>query len=162
LLQTFDFNIPTTLKKASMLTSLIESAIVLLNESSWLLIQITATTRISNRLLKKRFMMPPKKGFKTIDEYIAYFPKNVQPTLQQVISYSMPAFKQNHILVWFASFRNHIGFYPKVSAMEAFKEKLSNYQTSKGTIRFPSNKPIPIELVKEIVKFRVKEDQIEK
>ena len=121
-------------------------------------------------------MMPPKKGFKTIEEYIASFPQNVQTTLQQirqvikeaapqaqeVISYGMPAFKQNHILVWFAAFRNHIGFFPKVTAMEAFKEKLSNYQTSKGTIRFPLDKPIPIELVKEIVKFRLKEDQIEK
>ena len=121
-------------------------------------------------------MMPPKKGFKTIDEYIASFPQSTQTTLQQirqvikeaapqaqeVISYGMPAFKQNHILVWFAAFRNHIGFFPKVTAMEAFKEKLSNYQTSKGTIRFPLDKPIPIELVKEIVKFRLKEEQIGK
>ena len=118
-------------------------------------------------------MTSPKKGFKTTDEYIASFPQNVQAALQQtrqaikeaapqakeVISYSMPAFKQNGILVWFAAFKNHIGFFPKVSAMEAFKEKLSGYQTSKGTIRFPLDKPIPVDLIREIVKFRVKEDQ---
>jgi uncharacterized protein YdhG (YjbR/CyaY superfamily) len=121
-------------------------------------------------------MTTPKKGFKTIDEYITSFPKNVQAILQQVrqviketapqaqeiISYSMPAFKQSGILVWFAAFKNHIGFFPKASAMEAYKEKLSSYQTRKGTIRFPLDKPIPVELIKEIVRFRVKEDQSEK
>jgi uncharacterized protein YdhG (YjbR/CyaY superfamily) len=121
-------------------------------------------------------MMPPKKGFKTTDEYIASFPNNVQGALQQirqaikesapqaqeVISYSMPAFKQNSILVWFAAFKNHIGFFPKVSALDAFKVQLSSYQTSKGTIRFPLDKPIPVDLVKDIVKFRVKETQNEK
>ncbi len=118
-------------------------------------------------------MTPPQKGFKTVDEYIASFPQKVQAALQQVrqtiketapqtkevISYSMPAFKQKGILVWFAAFKNHIGFFPKVSAMEAFKDKLSGYQTSKGTIRFPLDEPIPVDLVREIVKFRVKEDQ---
>ena len=121
-------------------------------------------------------MTLPKKKFKTTDEYIASFPQNVQTALQQirqaikdaapqareVISYNMPAFKQDGILVWFAAFKNHIGFFPKVSAMEAFKEQLAGYQTSKGTIRFPLDKPIPIGLVKDIVRFRLKEDQSEK
>ncbi|HLN89640.1 MAG TPA: DUF1801 domain-containing protein [Candidatus Binatia bacterium] len=121
-------------------------------------------------------MTPPKKGFKTTDEYIASFPQNVQsalkqtrqavkeaaPEAQEVISYSMPAFKQKGILVWFAAFKNHIGFFPKVSAMEAFKDKLSDYQTSKGTIQFQLDKPIPVDLIKEIVKFRSKEDRSEK
>jgi len=119
-------------------------------------------------------MTPPKKG-KTTDEYISFFPQNVQVALQQVrqaikdaapqaqevVSYGMPAFKQKGILVWFGAFKKHIGFFPKVSAMEAFKEQLADYQTSKGTIRFPLDKPIPIGLIKEIVKFRVKEDQSE-
>jgi uncharacterized protein YdhG (YjbR/CyaY superfamily) len=70
----------------------------------------------------------------------------------------MPAFKQNGILVWFAAFKNHIGFYPKTSAVKAFKDKLSSYQLSKGTIRFPTNEPIPLDLVKEIVTFRIKEN----
>jgi uncharacterized protein YdhG (YjbR/CyaY superfamily) len=113
-----------------------------------------------------------KKELKNIDEYIAAFPKDVQvileemrkaikeaaPEAEETISYQMPAFKQNGILVWFAAFKNHIGLFPKVSAIEVFKEKLSSYQTSKGTIQFPFDKPIPLDLVKEIVKFRVKEN----
>ncbi len=116
--------------------------------------------------------MASKKEFKTIDEYIITFPKNVQvileefrqaikeaaPQAEETISYQMPAFKQNGILVWFAAFKDHIGFFPKVSAIEAFKDKLSKYQTSKGTIQFPIDQPIPFNLVKEIVKFRVKEN----
>jgi len=116
--------------------------------------------------------MMPKRKFKTINEYIASFPKNVQtileevrqeirevaPEAQEVISYQMAAFKQNGILVWFAAFKNHIGFFPKTSAIEVFKEKLSGYQTSKGTIQFPINEPIPLDLIKEIVKFRIKEN----
>jgi uncharacterized protein YdhG (YjbR/CyaY superfamily) len=114
----------------------------------------------------------PKRVFKTIDEYIATFPREVQnvleemrqtirdsaPEAEETISYNMPAFKQNGILVWFAAFKNHIGFYPKVSALEAFKKKLTAYKVSKGTVRFPLNEPIPYDLVKEIVRFRVKEN----
>jgi uncharacterized protein YdhG (YjbR/CyaY superfamily) len=109
---------------------------------------------------------------KTIDEYIAAFPKNVQdilrelrqvirdsaPESEEAISYQMPAFKLNGILVWFAAFKNHIGFYPKTSAIVAFKKELSDYEVSKGTIRFPLDKPIPFDLVRKIVKYRVKEN----
>jgi uncharacterized protein YdhG (YjbR/CyaY superfamily) len=109
---------------------------------------------------------------RSIDEYIAAAPKNLQETLQElrrtikeaapqaeeVISYQMPAFKLNGILVWFAAYKNHIGFYPKASAIEAFKEKLSAYQTSKGTVQFPLDKPLPLDLIKEMVHFRVKEN----
>jgi len=116
--------------------------------------------------------MASKKEFKTIDEYITSFPNDVQvileefrqaikeaaPDAEEAISYQMPAFKQNGILVWFAAFKDHIGFFPKVSAIEAFKEKLSKYRTNKGTIQFPIDQPIPFNLVKEIVKFRVKEN----
>jgi uncharacterized protein YdhG (YjbR/CyaY superfamily) len=121
-------------------------------------------------------MISPKKEFKTIEDYIATFPPNVQiilqrikqaiheaaPQAQEVISYSMPAFKQKKILVWFAAFKNHIGFFPKVSAVETFKDRLTDYKTSKGTIQFPLDKPIPIALIKEIVKFRLEEEHIEK
>jgi uncharacterized protein YdhG (YjbR/CyaY superfamily) len=117
-------------------------------------------------------MSTPKKGFKTIDEYIAAFPKNIQsileelrqaikesaPEAEETISYQMPAFKLNGILVWFAAHKNHIGFYPKTSAIETFKQELSDYEISKGTIRFPLDKPIPLDLVKKIVKYRVKEN----
>jgi len=116
--------------------------------------------------------MPTTKKFKNIDEYIVSFPPNVQlllrefrhaikeaaPEAEEVISYQMPAFKQNGVLVWFAAFKDHIGFFPKVSAIEAFKENLSSYQTSKGTIQFPLNESIPFDLIKEIVKFRVNEN----
>jgi len=121
-------------------------------------------------------IMSVKKKFETVDEYIASFPKNVQvileelrqaikavaPTAEETISYQMPAFKQNGVLVWFAAFKSHIGFFPKVSAIEAFKEKLSAYQTSKGTIQFPIDEPIPFDLIKEIVRFRVKENTCKK
>jgi uncharacterized protein YdhG (YjbR/CyaY superfamily) len=117
-------------------------------------------------------MEKSKKGFKTIDEYIALFPKNIQTILEEVrksikeaapdaeegISYQMPTFKLKGNLVWFAAFKNHIGFFPKVSAIEVFKDELQDYELSKGTIRFPLDKPIPLELIKKIVKYRVKEN----
>ena len=112
------------------------------------------------------------KQYKNIDEYIAAFPEEIRKTLQklrqviheaapeaqEVISYNMPAFKQNGILVYFAAFKNHIGFYPTSSGVAAFKKELSAYETSKGTVRFPFDKPIPFELVARIVKFRVQEN----
>ncbi len=120
--------------------------------------------------------MLSKKEFTTIDEYIATFPKTTQTTLQtlrqaikeaapdaqETISYQMPAFKQNGILVYFAAFKNHIGFFPTASAVEAFKEKLKGYKTSKGTVQFPLGEPIPLELVKEMVRFKVKENAAKK
>ena len=110
--------------------------------------------------------------FKTIEEYISSSPKDVQSTLQQlrnviheaapeaqeVISYSMPAFKQNGILVYFAAFKDHIGFFPTSSGVAAFQKELSPFDTSKGTVRFPLDKPIPYPLVAKIVKFRVQEN----
>ena len=117
-------------------------------------------------------MAMPKRKFKSIDEYVAMFPTNIQdvleklrrviresaPGAEEAISYKMPAFKLNGILVWFAAFKNHIGFYPKASAIEAFKKELSAYEISKGTIRFPLDKPIPLDLVRRIVQYRVKEN----
>ena len=115
-----------------------------------------------------------KKNFESIDEYIASFPTNVQTILEQIrqaikqaapkaeeaISYNMPAFKLNGNLVWFGAFKNHIGFYPRESAIEEFREKLSEYEVSKvqGTVKFPLDKPVPLDLIKEMVKFRVKEN----
>jgi len=116
--------------------------------------------------------MAPRKNFESVDEYIAEFPKDVQRILQELrqvikdsapgadeaISYQIPVFKLKGNLVWFAAFKDHIGFYPRESAIEAFKEKLTGYEVSKGTIRFPIDKPIPLDLIKEIVKFRVREN----
>lgn len=116
--------------------------------------------------------MASKKAFKTIDEYIATFPKNVQvileklkqvirdsaPEAKEAISYQMPTFKLKGNLVHFAAYKKHIGLYPTPSAIETFKEELSDYETSKGAIRFPLDKPLPFDLIKRIVKFRVEEN----
>jgi uncharacterized protein YdhG (YjbR/CyaY superfamily) len=107
-----------------------------------------------------------------IDEYIDIFPGEVQNMLEQirstikqsapqaieVISYGMPAFKLNGILVWFAAYSKHIGFYPKASGIEVFKKELSVYKNAKGSVQFPHDKPMPLELISEIVKFRLEED----
>jgi uncharacterized protein YdhG (YjbR/CyaY superfamily) len=84
--------------------------------------------------------------------------REAAPEAEETISYRMPAFRLKGILVYFAAFKNHIGFYPTSSAIEVFKEKLSDYEISKGTVRFPINEPIPFGLVREMVKFRVKEN----
>lgn len=114
-----------------------------------------------------------KTDFKTIDEYISTFSEEDQTVLQQiretikkaapeakeVISYQMPTFRQNGILVYFAGFSQHYSLFPTPSAVEAFNQELTAYETSKGTIKFPKDKPIPHDLITKIVKFRVKENQ---
>jgi uncharacterized protein YdhG (YjbR/CyaY superfamily) len=121
-------------------------------------------------------MATSKSQFKTMDEYIAQFPKNVRdileelrrviresaPEAEETVSYGMPAFKLNGILVYFAAHKNHVGFYPTSSGIKAFKKELSSFNTSKGTVQFPLDKPIPFDLVKKIVKFRVKESESQK
>ncbi len=116
--------------------------------------------------------MDLKRVFKTVDEYIATFPGDVQvileemrqavkeaaPDAEEVISYQMPAFEQGGILVYFAAFKNHIGFFPTASGVEAFKERLVDFKVSKGTVQFPLNRSIPKELIKEMIRFRVKEN----
>ncbi len=113
-----------------------------------------------------------KAQYKSIDEYIKSFPTNIQdilnklrqtirevaPQAEEVISYQMPAFKQNGTLVWFGAHKSHIGFYPKASGIEAFKAELASYKVSKGAVQFPINKPIPYDLVKRMVIFRLKEN----
>lgn len=108
----------------------------------------------------------------SIDEYIAAFPEEIQEKLKEIratikaaapeaeekISYQMPAFTLKGNLVYFAAFKNHIGFYPTSSGTENFKTELSAYDSSKGTVRFPLDKPIPFDLISKIVTFRVKEN----
>ena len=112
----------------------------------------------------------PGTKFKTIDDYFAAFPastktilkelrktiKNAAPAAEEVISYNMPASKQNGILVYYAAYKAHIGFYPTPSAIEAFKKELSKFESSKGAVRFPLDQPLPLNLISRIVKFRVK------
>lgn len=112
------------------------------------------------------------KKNRTIDSYIASFPPEVAKKLQlfrkaiqiaapqaeETISYQMPTFKLNGNLVHFAAFKKHIGFYPVPTAIRAFKKELSKYQTSKGGVQFPLEKPLPIALIRRIVKYRVKQN----
>ena len=110
---------------------------------------------------------------KSVDEYISGFPeedqklleqvrtaiKEVAPNAEEVISYMMPGYKLNGMLVWFAGFKNHIGVYPRgSSAIKAFEKELAKYKTSKGAIQFPKDKPLPIAFIKKMVKYRVKEN----
>lgn len=109
---------------------------------------------------------------KTIDEYIAGFPEDVQAILQKIrqtiretvpnaeeaISYQMPTFKLKGNLVHFAAFKNHIGFYPVPSGIEAFKDELSVYVQGKGSVQFPLDKPMPYDLIRRIVVFRMQEN----
>ncbi|ETA69426.1 hypothetical protein MettiDRAFT_2925 [Methanolobus tindarius DSM 2278] len=98
--------------------------------------------------------------FHNIDEYIAMFPKEVQdklremreliqetaPQAEETISYKMPTFRLNGILVHFAAYKNHIGFYPTPSGIEAFKDELSIYKHSKGSVQFPLEEPLPFDI----------------
>jgi uncharacterized protein YdhG (YjbR/CyaY superfamily) len=108
---------------------------------------------------------PPR----TIDEYIADCKEPVQrllnelrqailqaaPDAQETISYQMPAFRLSGNLVYFAACKNHIGFYPTSSGIEAFRSELSAYKTSQGAVQFPLNQPLPLDLVRRMVKYRV-------
>jgi len=109
----------------------------------------------------------------TIDEYLAGFLPDIQQLLEQVratvkkaaptatetISYGMPAFKQQGMLVYFAAFKHHIGFYPTPSGTEEFQAELSKYKSGKGSVQFPLDQPMPLALIAKIVKFRVKKDK---
>ena len=117
-------------------------------------------------------MAKSKKQLKTVDEYIAAFPKEVQDVLEKIrstiresaskaeeaISYGIPAFiLTGRGLVYFAAWKNHIGFYPTSSGIEAFKKELAHFKQEKGSVQFPLDKPISIGLVKKIVRSRVTE-----
>jgi uncharacterized protein YdhG (YjbR/CyaY superfamily) len=108
----------------------------------------------------------------SIDEYIHSFPEDIQTILEQVrqtiiahvppeteekISYGMPTFKLGKNLVHFAAYKNHIGFYPAPSGLNAFSREIEAYKHSKGAVQFPINRPIPLDLIARIVDYRVKE-----
>ena len=115
-------------------------------------------------------MKTNSKEIKSIDDYINQFPDEIKSKLEsirttikkaapkstEVISYGMPAFKQNKVLVYFAVGKNHIGFYPTPNPIKVFTKELEGYKTSKGAIQFPIDKKIPLPLIfLKIVKFRV-------
>jgi uncharacterized protein YdhG (YjbR/CyaY superfamily) len=109
---------------------------------------------------------------KNFHEYIVAFPPETQKLLEQmretiktaapeaeeVISYGMPSFRLNGRLLYFAAFKHHIGFYPMMTAIEAFKADLSEYKWAKGSIQFPLEEPLPLDLITKIVNFRVSEN----
>ena len=113
-----------------------------------------------------------KTGFASIDEYIASFPEDIQAILQELratikaaapdaqekISYQMPTFTLKGNLVHFAAHKDHIGFYPTPSGIEAFQQELAAYKYSKGAVQFPLGEPLPLDLIRRIVAFRVDEN----
>jgi uncharacterized protein YdhG (YjbR/CyaY superfamily) len=114
--------------------------------------------------------------FATIDEYIASFPPDIREILEKIretiqktvpdateaIAYGIPTFRLNGNLVHFAAFKHHIGFFPTSSGIAAFRNELSSYTTSKGTVQFPLDKPIPYELVEAIALYRAAENRKKK
>ncbi len=117
-------------------------------------------------------MEPKQAGFASIDDYIATFPANTQALLQTLratvkaaapaaaekISYQMPTFALKGNLVHFAAYPHHIGFYPTPSGIETFAEELAIYKSAKGSVQFPLDKPLPLDLISRIVAFRVAEN----
>lgn len=109
---------------------------------------------------------------RSIDEYIAQYPEELQEKLQELrsviraaapeatesISYKMPAFQFHGSLVYFGVFKHHIGFYPTASGIRAFRAQLAGYKSSAGAVQFPIDQPLPLDLVAEIVAFRVQEN----
>jgi len=113
----------------------------------------------------------------SVDEYLAGVPEPARSTLKKMrvairsalpsdatetISYKIPAFKRKNILVWFAAFSYHCSLFPTASVIEEFKDELKDFSTSKGSIHFPVDKPLPTALIKKIVKARVKQDENKK
>jgi uncharacterized protein YdhG (YjbR/CyaY superfamily) len=111
-----------------------------------------------------------KTPAKSVDEYLRGVPelgrgnlikmraaiRSVVPAAAtETISYGIPAFKTNRVLVWFAAFSEHCSLFPTAAVIEAFKNELKGFSTSKGTVHFPTNKPLPIALIKKLVKARV-------
>jgi uncharacterized protein YdhG (YjbR/CyaY superfamily) len=114
---------------------------------------------------------------KSVDEYFASVPSPARGKLQELrkvirsavppeaaetISYGIPCFKHNGSLVWFAAFSEHCSLFPSASVIETFKNELKNFYTSKGTIQFPLDKPLPVALVKKLVKARVAQVETKK
>jgi uncharacterized protein YdhG (YjbR/CyaY superfamily) len=111
---------------------------------------------------------------KTVDEYFAAVPQPARGALRQIreairsvvppeateiISYKIPAFRHKKVLVWYAAFTNHCSLFPTGAVIEAFKDELKGFSTSKGTVHFPTDKPMPVELIKKMVKARVAQSE---
>jgi len=118
-------------------------------------------------------MKTEKNVFLSVDEYICSFPENTQKKLTELrniirkmapeatekISYQMPAYSFNGVLIYFAGYAKHVGFYPGKATIEAFNSELINFKTLKGTVQFQLNQPLPENLIKQLVLFRISEKQ---
>ena len=123
--------------------------------------------------MKKRNTGAKSAPAKDVDEYLAGVPKEARATLVKLrktikaaapmasesISYQMPMYKHHGMVIGFAAFKDHCSLFPGAAVMDAHKEELKRYDTSKGTIRFPANKPLPAALVKKLVKARIAENE---
>jgi uncharacterized protein YdhG (YjbR/CyaY superfamily) len=115
----------------------------------------------------------PGTKFESVHQYFSVFPAKTKarlkemktiiqeaaPGAEEVISYNMPAFKQHSVLVYYAAYEKHLGFYPTGSGIAAFQKEISAYKNSKGAVQFPLDEPLPKALITKMVKFRVKEDK---
>jgi uncharacterized protein YdhG (YjbR/CyaY superfamily) len=121
---------------------------------------------------KRKTAAKTEGGPNAVGEYLAGVPKSTRAVLDklratirsaapadatEVISYGIPAFKQKRVLVWYAAFSNHCSLFPTASVIEEFRDELKGFATSKGTIQFPIDKPLPVTLIKKIVKARGRE-----
>jgi len=117
---------------------------------------------------------PKSAAPKTVDEYFAAVPEPARSALRQIreairsvvppeaaeiISYKIPAFKHKKVLVWYAAFSNHCSLFPTASVIETFKDELKVFSTSKGTVHFPMDKRMPVELIKRMVRARVEQSK---
>ncbi len=131
---------------------------------------MAARKAISGKRAARKRKPPPK----TVDEYLARIPEPARSTQNEIratirstvpleatesISYGIPVFKHKGVVVWFAAFRDHCSLFPGPSVIAAFENELKDYQTSKGTIRFPVDKPLPAALLKKLVKARLAESK---
>ncbi len=104
----------------------------------------------------------PEPARNTFNKMRAAIRSAVPPQATEIISYRIPAFKDRRVLVWFAAFSNHCSLFPTAAVIEAFKDELEGFSTSKGTIHFPIDKPLPVALVKRLVKARVAQNESKK
>jgi len=131
------------------------------------------TSALKNRAAKTKASSKNKAAPKTVEEYFAAVPEPalsalrqireairsvVPPEATEIISYKIPAFKHKKVLVWYAAFSNHCSLFPTASVIEAFKDELKDYSTSKGTVHFPTDKPIAVGVIKRMVKARILQD----
>ncbi|MBZ5530107.1 MAG: DUF1801 domain-containing protein [Acidobacteriia bacterium] len=129
------------------------------------------------RSAAKSTRVAQKTSPKTVAEYSAGVPQPargalskiraairavVPPEATETISYGIPAFKHKRVLVWFAAFSDHCSLFPTAAVIEAFKDELKGFSTSKGTIHFPLEKPVPVALIKKLVKARVAQEKSKK